>query len=443
MTAPMALLSGTTLDQYFILALGLVVAALGFVVLRQSPKLALGFALVVLCFVPIWVGIRVGPNGNLFLPIASGVAVLVSAAIVRSRGFRFSVVDALLAFLILVAASALFIGNESVALAFFITPFSYFVSGYVLSRVASHRIDVTWIYGAVSVIFSAVAVMAIIEFTTGWNPFILLKVNNSLFGEWGELQERGGVLRAEGAFGHSIALGSCLAMAIPLSLASRFRFSLRVATVIVIFVATVLTFSRIGIVGAALGLVLSVVFLKDVGTPVMRATLGVAAVVTAVTLYPAVARVFDEAGDEASRSAEYRGDLLPLLGDMNLIGVSDLVHQTSNGRLYFRNFESIDSQLILTGLTNGTIALAGIVVTLVGAVILSLRGKANAATIAVVAQIPAFTSVALITQYSIFLWFVIGLAAAGQVRKAAEPSEPPAQFALKQRGWNGQAIGQH
>src|SRR5690606_34454734 len=76
MIAATGLLAGPTLDQYFFLALGLAVAALGFFVLRQSPKLALGFALVVLCFAPIWIGIRIGPNGNLFLTIASAVAVL-------------------------------------------------------------------------------------------------------------------------------------------------------------------------------------------------------------------------------------------------------------------------------------------------------------------------------------------------------------------------------
>src|SRR5690606_22026966 len=116
---------------------------------------------------------------------------------------RLSVVDALLAFLILVAFSALFTGNAGVALAFLITPFSYFISGYTLSRAASQQIEIEWIYGVIAVIFSVVAVIAIIEFITGWNPFLLLRVDNSLFAEWGELQERGGVLRAEGAFGHS------------------------------------------------------------------------------------------------------------------------------------------------------------------------------------------------------------------------------------------------
>ena len=50
---------------------------------------------------------------------------------------------------------------------------------------------------------------------------------------------------------------------------------------------------------------------------------------------------------------------------------------------------------------------------------LVLRGKATAATIAVVAQIPAFATVALITQYAIFAWFVIGVAATSQLMAPA------------------------
>ena len=47
-----------------------------------------------------------------------------------------------------------------------------------------------------------------------------------------------------------------------------------------------------------------------------------------------------------------------------------------------------------------------------GAVIL---GRASAATLAVAAQIPSLVTVALITQYSVFLWFVVGVAVATQV----------------------------
>jgi hypothetical protein len=55
-----------------------------------------------------------------------------------------------------------------------------------------------------------------------------------------------------------------------------------------------------------------------------------------------------------------------------------------------------------------------------------VTGRATAPTVAVVAQIPALATVALITQYSTLLWFVAGLAVFSQSR-AAEPAaeEPP------------------
>ena len=75
-------------------------------------------------------------------------------------------------------------------------------------------------------IFTIVAVLAILEFVTGTNLFITYLPNTtSLFDIWGTLQPRGGVIRAEGAFGHSIALGASLGIAVSLTLGSSFRAS--------------------------------------------------------------------------------------------------------------------------------------------------------------------------------------------------------------------------
>ncbi|WP_426625428.1 hypothetical protein ACPPVW_05030 [Leifsonia sp. McL0607] len=158
-------------------------------------------------------------------------------------------------------------------------------------------------------------------------------------------------------------------------------------------------------------------------------------------LFPLVIAVFDEAGSEATDSANYRGDLTQLFGTMNPIGVASSAEKNSAGTLYFGNFRSIDSQLILTGLTNGVIVLAAVVAALVFGILLVLRGKATAATVALVAQIPAFATVALITQYSIFVWFVAGLAATTQLmpeamkigvigipRRVGEPESSAAQL---------------
>ncbi|MDQ1584405.1 MAG: hypothetical protein QOF36_2459 [Microbacteriaceae bacterium] len=406
---------GSLVDRSFLIAVSLTAAVLGFVVLHRSAKLAVSVWIVVLCFVPIWLGIGLGFNGNYYLPPTTAAALLVILALLPVRSFRLSLVDALVLLLVVVGVSSLLTTSPSIALGFVFTLGTYFVVGYVLGRVAPARVDIRWIYGAVGVAFTLVAVLALIEFALQWNPFIQLSANNSMYSIWGTLQLRSGALRAEGAFGHSIALGSSLALAIPLTLSSRFRLWIRACMVLLMLLATIVTFSRVGMLAALLGLILSIVFMRDALTSRLRTVLASTLVALSVLLFPVVATVFNDAGTEASDSVAYRGDLLSLVGSMNIVGVASSARRESTGDVYFGNFRSIDSQLILTGLSSGLVALALVLLTLAVAIVLVIRGRASAATIAIVAQIPALATVALITQYSIFVWFIIGLAASSQL----------------------------
>lgn len=424
---------GPVIDSALGAVLGIVAAALAFFLLRRSAKLAIGLWLAVVSLLPVWVGVSFGFGGNFYLPFASIVAVIVILSLLPVRLFAFHLVDGLVGLLVVVGFAALLTGNAGIALSFLFTLAAYFSVGYVLGRSAPARLDLRWLYGAIGVTFTVVAILAIIEFATRWNIFVNLPVNNSAYLTWGQLQERGGVLRAEGAFGHSIALGSSLAIAVPLTLASRFRFPIRGVMVLVMLLATVLTFSRIGMIGALLGLVLSVLFLREAFPERGRIALATAVTVASLGLFPIVATVFNDAGTEASGSAAYRGDLLSLLGDMNLIGLSDSARRTADGQVYFGNFRSIDSQLILTGLSSGTLVLAMVLIALAAAVVLVLRRRASAATIAVVAQIPALATVALITQYAILVWFVIGLAVASQLTAGGHASAPAQELLRRDR----------
>ena len=413
-------LSGPVADRSFVIAVGVAAVAVLYLVLHRSPRLAVGFWIAVLCFVPIWVGVGLGFGGNFYVPAASGAALIVTATLIPSARFRLTLTDGLVVLLIVVSTAALLTGNQAIALSFLLSLCTYFVVGFALGRFAPSRVDVRWIYGAIGMTFSIVSVLAVIEFVSGVNIFTLVKVNNLSFATWGQLQTRGGILRAEGAFGHSIALGSSLAIAIPLTLASRFRFWLRGSMVLLMLLATTLTFSRVSIIGALLGLTLSILFLAEALTVRRRVLLTAIGGIVSIALLPVVNAVFTVAGTEASGSAAYRGTLLSLLADMNLIGVSSSARTSANGEVYFGNFRSIDSQLILSGLSGGLIVLVVVVVALLVAIGFALSGRASAPTIAIVAQIPAFATVALITQYSIFVWFVVGLAVATQL--APEPS---------------------
>ncbi|SEI02362.1 MULTISPECIES: hypothetical protein [unclassified Leifsonia] len=409
-----AALSGTALDTTLLGVAGIAVAVAAFIVLRRMPRTAVGVWIAVLCFVPVWIGLSLGFNGNYYLPAVSGMAVLATVVLLPVHGFRFGAMDGLVALLIVFAFASLITANAGIALGFAFSLFTYFIAGYVFGRVAGLRVDPSWIYGAVAIAFTVVSVLVIVEFLAHWNPFVTIRSGNSMYAVWGTIQERGGVARAEGAFGHSIALGSSLAIAIPLTLAARFPLLVRAGMVLLMLSATVLTFSRIGMIGALLGLVLSIVFMRDAISRRARIVLTSAIAIVSALLFPLVATVFDDAGAEATGSANYRGDLLSLLGSMNAVGVAGSAQKNSTGQVYFGNFRSIDSQLILTGLSSGLIALAVVVVALGAGIVLVVTRRATPATIAVVAQIPALATVALITQYSVFLWVAVGLAATTQ-----------------------------
>jgi hypothetical protein len=416
----LAAISGPLADRTLLVLLGIAGIAIAFVILRRSAKWAVGIWLAVICFVPVWIGFNLGVSGNLYVPIASGVALIVIVTLVPGGRLRFTLADGLVLLLVVVSAVASAVTNSTVALSFLLSLTIYFVVGYALGRLAPHRIDLRWIYGVVGVTFAVVAVLAIIESLSGRNLFVNLHAANGQFALWSALQYRGGALRVEGAFGHSIALGCSLAMAIPLTLASRLPSWVRILMVLVILVATTLTFSRVGILGAILGLVLSILFLREGLTRRMRVVLASGGAAATLVLFPIISAVLTAAGSEASGSAAYRGDLLALVGQMEPIGVANSARRAADGQIYFGNFRSIDSQLILTGLSGGVIVLAAIVVALLAAIVLVLAGKGSAATIAIVAQIPAFATVALITQYSIFVWFIIGLAVTSQLTPGAK-----------------------
>jgi hypothetical protein len=199
--------------------------------------------------------------------------------------------------------------------------------------------------------------------------------------------------------------------------------------VVVMVAGVAVTFSRIGLVSVALGIVLSIVSLREEMPTRLRALLAGAVAVAAVILYPVVSGVFTAAGAEATDSAAYRGDLLPLVADMRVLGVSASYHLSPTGQVSFGGFHSIDSALILLGLTYGWLSLLLAVLLLGVAVVAVLTRRASAPAIALVAQIPALATVALITQYSTMVWFIAGLAVyAASVRRARAAAPLTARF---------------
>lgn len=394
-------------------ALGLAVVA--GVVVHRYPKAAVVLWLVTIAFVPIWMGLSIG----IFLWPATIVGILVLFATRPSDRRTWGPADFLaLAFFVSCLAPVL-VGGSTLSTLF--GALGQWMLAYLLGRLLPDVIDPEWISGCIAVVFTSVAVLAIAEFVLSWNVFVDLGPDNALHRVWGTLQIRGGLVRAEGAFGHSIALGSSLALSLPFVIVCRFRTSIRFWMTAAVLAATVLTVSRVSMVGAVIALLATVYLCREPIAAGLRRALSLLMAAVAVVAVPALLTVFADAGSEAAGSAEYRANLVDLLPYIAPLGTSSVAHRTSSGELYFGRFQSIDSALIFGGLTYGWFALFFACLLLLVAVVAVVRRRGSAATISVVAQIPALATVALITQYSMFLWFVCGLAVAAAQRR--EPDD--------------------
>jgi len=391
-------------------------------VFRLRPRVGTVLWLLVVAFVPVWSGLTL----KLYFEPAMLVGIVL--IIFGAHGWgktRFGLADFLVAAFMLSCLLPIVTGGATLSTVF--VAIASWLLPYLIGRVVASSVGVSWLYGLIAVIFAIVSAGLLVEFVSGWNPFASFPIRNaSLYQTWSELQVRGGVTRSEGAFGHSIAAGSAAAMAIPMALGSRFRPWLRICLVLLIGGGVVVTISRVSILGAVLGVALVVLLLRDL-VPRVRVGVVVTGLVLAVASLPFILKTLASAGDEATASADYRGSLVELLPGITPLGFSPMAHRTPDGTLFFGSFRSIDSQLILTGLQYGWFALILGVIGLAAAVFTVLTRRASAATISVVAQIPALATVALITQYADFFWFVVGLAVLSQ-REMAKPervSESP------------------
>lgn len=385
------------------LALAVIGALAGILIFRAAPRVALVSWTVVLFFAPIWVGFSVSHFYS-----AITLVTLICIASASTRGLRFSRVDAaLLLFAALITGSFLLggvtLGHLLIALLDWLVP-------YAFGRVILARIGIEFITVTIAVVTVAAAAFALVEFATHVNIFVLVHWDNSGYLQWSPLQTRGGFLRAEGAFGHSIALGAALAIGSVFILSCRWKLGVRIAALAIVGGATVVTFSRIGLLSFALGMVLSIAFLTGLLTLRARAVIAALSVVGALIALPFITEVFSAAGQEAQGSANYRFDLTSLISQMPPLGLSSSYQVLPNGDVYIGNFQSIDSALILIGLRFGYIPLAILLGLLVAALVLMFRSRANAPLIALMAQIPTFATVDLITQLPYLIWFIAGLA---------------------------------
>ncbi|PZQ87803.1 MAG: hypothetical protein DI534_13575 [Leifsonia xyli] len=394
----------TSLSTPFLAVLGLAFAMVAVLAFRAMPRAGFVAWTAVLFFVPVWIGVQIGF-------FWAGITLVTLVAIVANlHQFRWMPADTLVVLFVAVSCGAFALGRAGLS-ATVILLLEWLVP-YIWGRLVLTRLPAGFLASTLGAAAVVAAVLALLEFATGTNVFVALPALGPSYEVWGTLQYRGGLLRAEGAFGHSIALGASLALSTAFVLATRWRTLAKVVALAVIAAAIVVTFSRIALICLVITVGLSLVFQRSLsrsGRLAVIATSGIAAFIAV----PLLSDVFLDAGSEASGSALYRADLFALVGQLNWLGAAIDWNQLADG-VYLANYaNSVDNALLVIALRFGIIpTLLLITVLLLAVVSLFLPGRANTATIAVVAQIPALFSVALITQYGMFLWFVGGLAVA-------------------------------
>lgn len=397
-------------DSLLVLApLALCASGVALFVFRASPRTTLVVWMLVLFLVPIWIGVSVG--------FFWAAITLISLAAIASNyaDLRLTVVDGLVAafallLLVLFALQLATLSTTVIALLQWLVPYAW-------GRMVLARVPALFVTRTIAAAATAAACLALVELATGWNPFVLIP-GPGPYAEWSGLQPRAGFVRAEGAFGHSIALGSSLAMASAFVLASRWRAPVMLLSLAAVVGAVVATFSRIGLVTAGLTIAVCIVAMPHIGRAARWAVIGGGAVAAAL-IVPFLGDVFTDAGDEAGGSADYRGALFSLVSEVRLLGSAGDWQGTIADGVYLGTFaRSVDNTFLLIALRFGWVPLLLVVAVLLALALGVLRGRANPASIAVACQIPALFAVALITQFGSFLWFLIGLAVAWSAMQA-------------------------
>lgn len=406
----------------------LLLAALGLalaVAVRARPQWGLVALVVMLCFVPPWLGVTL----KVFLTPLTLVAVVMVVALWRGDHIPLRTFDGAMT-LVVGAVVICFIAGYIDLVQTFAVVVGWGIP-YLAGRIAGARIDADFVATCIALFFGVVAVLAIVEFVTSENLFSVLHAGNDSYARWSGEQVRGGVVRAEGAFGHSIALGGSLALAVPFVWTSKVPEALKAVILLLVGTASVLTISRIGMGCSALAIALCLTALRNSVSKRFWAWTVAFLVVGVAFAVPFTSGVFSDAGQEAEGSAEYRGRITALIPAMSWIGQSASSSRDASGTTTYGSFESIDSAMILVGLNIGILPLLVLLGGAIGAIVALVRGYRSAALISVIAVIPGLTSVAFITQFTTFFWFVVGLAVAQTVLLVRAPDstaekEPPA-----------------
>lgn len=399
-----------------ILTLGPLIASIGsialFTIILLNVYLRAGLVALIsaFCLFPYWWGATVLG----YLPLVALLAVsllpgLIARRLRSGQKLSLSATDVFVtSFVALVAALALtgasMYGHSFVAL-------GQWVPAYLVGRMIVREVGSDFLLRVVAIIFTGLSILAIIEFATQWNPFYATVPDSAQYAKIGAAQERGGVVRTEWAFGHSIALGNSLALSLPFVLAARLPRIFTVLGASTVLLATTLTFSRSAMISAAIAVVLAIWVGRNNLSTRARIYLVAACIAASLIAIPILTSVFEASSAETSRSAGHRVRLAGMLGDLNFVGTAN-GYTESAGVFSWNGVISIDNSFIRLAVNFGALGAALVLLSIIPPIYRCLIRSASVADMSVASVVPALFTVALITQFGILFWLLLGLSAA-------------------------------
>jgi hypothetical protein len=282
---------------------------------------------------------------------------------------------------------------------------------YLVGRFVCEQAGLSFVKVSIAFALGIVSLLAIAEKLLSWHPFVGQIGFNSLAEIWAPIQTRGGVDRSEWAFGHSIALGGSIVLAIPFLINSSLRTRTKLLLLALMLGGVASTLSRGAMLAAGLTLVLSLLSSKIIRSG-QKFLLLLASAVLGFYIVTGFAEVSETAGSEVTDSSGYRVSLFnQLISTLQPIGRSSAYANGANNQVQYGNFASIDNAFMALGLGFGWIAMLVVAIPFLAMGVRFLQRRASFAETALLGQLPVITTVAMITQYQVMVWLVAGLAA--------------------------------
>lgn len=380
--------------------------------LRRHPRAALVVWLACIIAVPVWPELRIGAS---LQPLSVLAVCLLPAVFTHWRG-PLKLGDWIMISFAATSTIA-WVGFDAPQFAW-VAVFTQWTAAYLIGRSLGPAAGAEWVTKAIAIAGSVVGTWALLEFAFSLHVFEQWFVALDTAG-WHTVQIRGSYARSEGAFGHSIAMGGFLALCVPFVIASKIRLVVRVLMLAIVVGGSLVTFSRGAILGVAIAVILSLLFLSGAAIS-RRSRVALVLLTTAVSAVavPWTLSLFDSVSSDLTVSSDYRQDLaLSFVPDLHALGLGDGI-QILDGRQFYRQFTSIDNAYALMGLQLGWLPVAILCLGLIGAAVRMMRRQGGPADVTLVSQAVVLATVALITQYGLAVFFIAGLASGmGAIRR--------------------------